>query len=365
MSEYIPSKKIGFFRSLRGKLSLFFLGLSLLPLIAITIVFYQKAVPVVENEILKQLDITQQNKQLQVEQYLDDSMNDLSVLAESVNSSRNKTFQLVTALNDQKASHIQSLFENWQADMLQIGSDPVVIGGMVDLTDAYSSLDENEITSLDFENPGRGYYLSYYTALYEYFNNHAALFGYEDIYLIDQNGNIIFNLSRNVAFGSNLNEGNLNSSSLARLDNTLKSTSEGAIHVSEATVFLDGNALFMGTELFEGDSPIGSLVFQLPSADINDVLSQNDGPDTGGLSYLLFQDGSGQVVLQNDFSTGGDDYGVGDRLEAGFSPEIIKAFESGSNSAIHNRFFRNPGDCFCRCPRCSRNILVIGQPYTP
>ena len=131
------------------------------------------------------------------------------------------------------------------------------------------------------------------------FRNIIDKFGYDDLFLIDPDGNIVYTVYKEIDFASNLTTGAYNESNLARLVRQVRQAKDknyARVIDFEAYVPSYGApASFMAIPLFDGSEFIGVLAVQLPVDEINDVMTgnqqwQKDGLGKTGETYLVGSD---------------------------------------------------------------------------
>ena len=150
-------------------------------------------------------------------------------------------------------------------------------------------------------NPGDG---SDYSRIHEKYNNRfrvvAQAFDYYDIFLIDiETGVVLYSVSKEVDFGTNLKTGPFSDSGLARAYEAIrKSRDPQFVTITDFEQYKPsfGNpAAFVGTTVFDGDKFTGAFVIQVPTDRINAIMNANQKWEQVGLgktgeTYLVGQD---------------------------------------------------------------------------
>jgi len=151
---------------------------------------------------------------------------------------------------------------------------------------------------------------STYSAVHEkyhsIFRSYLQKFGYYDIFLIDdETGEIIYSVFKETDYATSLMTGAFSQSNIA---DAFQAARE--LKTPDATKFTDfkyyepsygAPAAFVGSPIYEGDTRVGVLVFQLPVDRINEIMTggQNwikDGLGHSGETYLVGPDGSMRSV---------------------------------------------------------------------
>ena len=119
--------------------------------------------------------------------------------------------------------------------------------------------------------------------------------GWEDFYLVDMNANILYSVSKNDDYATNLKSGPLKDSGIGRVF-------EGIVGGNERskTVFSDyepyaasngAAAAFMGHALNSEMGIVGVVIIRMPSAKIAEIMSNTSGLGETGETVLLNSDG--------------------------------------------------------------------------
>ncbi len=126
-------------------------------------------------------------------------------------------------------------------------------------------------------------------------NDYQKKFGYYDIFLIEPNdGNIVYSVFKEIDFATSLLNGPYSTTNFARAFKSALNSAE-----SDATVLVDfepylpsynSPASFIASPIFDAETLVGVLVFQMPIDNINRIMAQNAGLGTSGESYLVGQD---------------------------------------------------------------------------
>ena len=151
---------------------------------------------------------------------------------------------------------------------------------------------------------------SAYSAVHEkyhsIFRSYLQKFGYYDIFLIDdETGEIIYSVFKETDYATSLITGAFSRSNIA---DAFQAARE--LKTPEAVKFTDfkyyepsygAPAAFVGSPIYEGNTRVGVLVFQLPVDRINEIMTGgqnwiNDGLGNSGESYLVGPDGSMRSV---------------------------------------------------------------------
>lgn len=132
------------------------------------------------------------------------------------------------------------------------------------------------------------------------FKRIIQLFDYYDIFLIDgATGNIIYNVSKEIDFATNLKTGNYSDTNLGNaFKEVLKSKDPNFTTAVDFEIYrpsYDSPAAFIATTIFDGTEFLGSLVFQISIDRINQNMTVNGkwrevGLQETGQSFLVGRD---------------------------------------------------------------------------
>lgn len=142
-------------------------------------------------------------------------------------------------------------------------------------------------------------YSSVHARYHPRFRNIAERFGYYDMYLLDTTGDIVYMLSKEIDFGTNLIDGRYSQSNLGRaLLDCLKAKSTEYVKIVDFEPWqpsYDAPASFVASPIFEGTEMIGILAFQLPIDAVNRIMTNDNNWEKIGLgktgeSFLVGKD---------------------------------------------------------------------------
>lgn len=140
------------------------------------------------------------------------------------------------------------------------------------------------------------YYHKVHSKYHNYFTSLKQNFDFYDIFLIDNKGNLVYSVSKEVDFAHNLFNGPFKSSNAASLfRDIIKNAKKGEVKLADYANYSPSYnypAMFAATALYDQeDKKIGVLMFQIPSQKIDNLLSGNQSWEKEGLKEL------GEVAL--------------------------------------------------------------------
>ncbi len=124
--------------------------------------------------------------------------------------------------------------------------------------------------------------------------------GYYDIFLFNLQGDLIYSVYKELDYATNLNEGQYKSSDLGNAFRAAaKSDAPNEVHFFDFKPYAPSHgaaASFMSIPVFDNNTKIGVLVFQMPVDNINALMSSNAGMGETGETLIVGADN----LLRND-----------------------------------------------------------------
>ncbi len=285
---------IPFFRSIQGKLLLYYLPLSLIPLIVVSLLAYTQARDALHRAAADKLEAVQAIKKSQIENYLTEREAAAQVAADLVNVLRQQAFDRLEKLRDVKQNDILHLFKNWQTDIIEMASNPDLRDRFRKLSTGFEALGADRVRELYLTRPGlenagdQSVYSDAHSGQHRLLANDLQIRGYEDILLVNPAGAIIYTVKKGPNFGQDIAADP--SSSLAMLYQRLKSTQPGQTELADLS-WQDGRiAMYMGVPIYDGAALMGMLIYQLPYRQIDEMMQVPEDMSRAGEVYLVGPD---------------------------------------------------------------------------
>lgn len=138
----------------------------------------------------------------------------------------------------------------------------------------------------------------YYDTIHEQYhpiiNDYLNRFGYYDIFLIEPDtGNIVYSVFKEIDYATSLKNGPFKETNLAKVFNRAKNGLKDSSYIEDFSSYLpsyNSSAAFIASPIYDGDTLIGVLVFQMPVSRINDIMLNNEGLGETGETYLIGSD---------------------------------------------------------------------------
>lgn len=336
--------------SLGKKLIGAFLLLSLIPLLTISGLSLNTASRSLSDAAFNQLLSIREIKKTQIERFFDERKGDMGVLVETAGTLRREAMNRLEALRDSRAQTVSAYFNTIDEQVKNLASDPATAEALRRLDSAFARYDgepadsatglvrfyqntfaeryaaENDGKSidggaiaaklgrtaaalqrayisgnanplgskhlLDTANDG-SLYSREHTRIHPTFRRFLEAFGYYDIFLLDNDGNVVYSVYKEVDFATSLKSGPWADSGLASAYQSVQSVEQGASTFIDFKVYrpsYDAPAGFFASPVFDGDRRIGSLVFQFPIDRLNAIMADRSGLGETGETYLVGPD---------------------------------------------------------------------------
>jgi methyl-accepting chemotaxis protein len=131
--------------------------------------------------------------------------------------------------------------------------------------------------------------------------------GYDDVLLINPNGDVVYTVLKETDYATNLNTGPLASTGLGKVFKQIISNSEPSTAFSDFAKYEPSAnipASFIGTSIVYGDKIVGVLVYQMRSSALTEIVINKAGLGTTGEALLLNKDG--YLIVDLTFSNEDD-----------------------------------------------------------
>ena len=196
---------------------------------------------------------------------------------------------LVTASSGGTVSAIQNLAIGWP----QVGADPTAI-----LKDAFIAKNPNPADQRDLLDQGKlNQGITYDMAhqrLHPGFRSQLNAHGYEDIYLFDPAGNLLYSVKKQDDFATNFATGPYAKSALgAAFQSAIAMTEPGKIVFADAAPYAASGevpASFMASPVFNGTTIMGVVAFRMPTAAIGAMMADKFGLGESGETFFIGED---------------------------------------------------------------------------
>lgn len=212
----------------------------------------------------------------------------------------------LVAVREIKQDILVNLFRRWKADLVFVSQLEDLKDDMMDLAAGYRFLGAEKLRRLylgkpDLLNAEDGSAFSVvHQDRHRFFRSYRQVQGYEDVFLIDLEGNVLYSTNKDPDFGASLTSEPYRESNLGRLYQAMRGARMGEVLMGDAAVYGNGVALFMGIPIYREDICLGYLVTRLPLGHINERMNEREGMGQTGETYLVGPDHRFRSDSSND-----------------------------------------------------------------
>ncbi|CAG0945974.1 partial Frizzy aggregation protein FrzCD, partial [Anaerolineae bacterium] len=342
-SRISNSRLVMFFSSsIRNKLLGAFLLLSVPALIILGVVSYMTAANSLTEEAFNRLRAVETIKTKSVTDYFDERRKDTQNIIQGLYQSAQDGFNTQSSLTLLKRAHLLDTFRVWEADVLDVASDPDITRGASLLASGFRSLGASRVRGLYLgkaaleDAADNSDYTKEHRNQHDFFAGYIKLHGFQDAYVIDREGNVIYSVSKDDAFATNLTTGTFKDSGLAKLYQQLKSAPAGKAWIADLVLYGKDWAMFIGSPIYDGTTQVGILVYRLPMATLNTIIQDRTGFGKTAETYLVGKVGD-KLVYRTDrvVKTGkvGDERADRPYTTNALAGKAVVDFEVGSTGA--------------------------------
>ncbi len=301
--------------SIRSKLVMLLLLASIVSMLVVAWQGYRSGKDALTHAVINQLTTLREAKSQQVAAYLSDIHD--QVLALSENSA------IVAALDEFRTAYRlaereelspkakQTLSAYYRNEFIprlkdRMGGEPEVGhympegGAAAYLQYHYIAANPNKVGEKDRLVHAAGdtsYYAQVHARYHERLRSLLKRFGYYDLFLIDhETGNVLYTVSKETDFATSLQHGPYSASNFARMAKEIMRTRErGKARFEDFDIYVPSYgvpAAFVATTVYDGKEIAGILALQVPSDELNDVMTsarrwEESGMGRSGEVYLV------------------------------------------------------------------------------
>jgi len=190
-----------------------------------------------------------------------------------------QTFEKLVTARHLKAEQVEAFFQWTTEDMVLMSHSPIMVQALTDFSGEQNLAEvrawyQGQPEIMDSGNDSA--YDVAHRQFHPLFSEIVETKGYDDIYLINSAGNIVYNYDKGDDFATNLLTGVYRYSHLAQLFNDLYTSSDDSeIKITDFAFYDPAGetaAGFVGAPIMANGANIGVLVFQLSLARINELM---------------------------------------------------------------------------------------------
>jgi len=317
-------------RKLSTRLLAAFLLVGLIPFAVIGTAALLKSSTALSNQSFAQLEGIREIKKARIEGFFSDRRGEMDVLVDTVKTLKQGAFDKLAVVQQIKKAQVEQYFRERYNDIVVSSKNRFVAEALQKFQSAF----ESEGGKVD-------------TPIWQYMEEEcsSALIefkergGYNDLYLISEEGDIVYTVSKQSDLGRNLVSGSLKGSPLAKcFKNALKEPS-----IQDFEPYPPAGlrpSAFIGAPVLVNGMLIGVIAFQLPTVSINAIVQQREGMGKSGETYLVGEHDGG-IALRSDMrTTGNGTLAIGHEIETEFIKRALsgekgeKAFTDSSGNLV-------------------------------
>ena len=168
------------------------------------------------------------------------------------------------------------------------------------LQSKYIVLNPNPLGSKDqLDSYSDDNYSKAHRKFHPYYRSFLKRFGYYDIFLVNNDGDIIYSVFKEIDFATNIKHGKYSETGIVKVfSQAVESNDPNFAVIVDYERYLpsyDAPASFIASPIFDNGKKIGVIIFQMPVDRINDVMTSNrnwdeNGYGKSGESYIVAKD---------------------------------------------------------------------------
>ena len=138
-------------------------------------------------------------------------------------------------------------------------------------------------------------YSKVHAGVHPIIRSYLEKFGYYDIFIVDSDsGDIVYSVFKELDYATSLNDGPYSKTNLARAFQQANSAAENdavvAVDFERYTPSYEAPAGFIASPVFDGDEKVAVVIFQMPIANLNEIMAERAGLGDSGETYLVGPD---------------------------------------------------------------------------
>ncbi len=294
--------------SIRNRLTIIVAATAIIPVLLVSLILgfstYTQVKGALTQDTFDKLSAIENIKHTQLVSFFSEHETDMIALGETTAALRQEAIAKLDAINTLKKDEILRTFEGWDNDIRSAATSKVV-EGISDLSIGFQEIGGTQVRNLylgkaELENArDQSLYSAAHFEKHTFLTTYINSRGFEDVYLIDAAGNVIYSVQKGEAFGTNLISGPYRDSNLATLYQSLINEKAGQSSWADMALFDGEYAMFIGTPIFQNSTFAGVLAYQIPIAQIDSLVQKRTGLTASAETYLVGKVSDG-IQLRSD-----------------------------------------------------------------
>ncbi len=263
-------------KSIRTKLLVALLVLALVPLAVVGTITFTTSSKALMGKTFDNLEAVRANKTQAIENFLYRSESDMNILLETVKTLRQEAFDQLTAVRTIKKGQIEDYFSARLSDVSALSTNPVVIEGLSAFKDI-----SGQVGGTEWQAVERTYG--------PWMERFVEEYGYIDLFLISNEGRVLYTVEKAPDLGQNLKTGKLKNSPAGKaFVGGLATPTVQDFGLYEPSG--DAPAAFIASPVKVGGKTTGVAMIQIPIQQINAIMQERTGLGETGETYLVATD---------------------------------------------------------------------------
>ncbi len=272
--------------NMKPKLTLLFILVGLIPLAFVGWWSSSRATDALMDKTYAAMVNIRDSKKAQIQRFLADSKEDITVLAETIETLRREAYKKLDAVQEMKKRQILNYFESMKSQIRVLKDNPFVLNAMIEFDRAYEEAG-NTVDTPEWKALAR----QYDPRMKDIMKDNE----WYDLFLIHDDGDIVYTVQKEEDFGKNIERSELQGEGIGKAFEKARKMEKDDVAFVDLSAYSasDGKpAGFMIAQMRdEYDILKGYIAFQIPLKNINEIMQQRDGMGKTGESYLVGADG--------------------------------------------------------------------------
>ncbi len=280
-----------------AKLLLVCLAIGIIPAAIMGISALWESRAALSRQAYSQLESMREVKKVQIEDFFADKRNDTQVLLNMVGNLRQNAWQKLQSVQENQIAQLEEYFQERLSDLRILANTEGVVHAVEQFSEAFE-LDMGEVGGMAWE--------SIKGLLDKELQHYRETLGYQDLLLINQQGQVVYNTLQGEELGANLLQGELAETALGRGAQRVLEDRKMILQDLEAYPLADGKqVMFTLAPVFRYEKLVGALAFRLGIEDIANIVGRRKGMGRTGESYLAGRRNM-QIAYRTDRNSSGE-----------------------------------------------------------
>jgi len=300
------------------KLLFAFLAVGVIPFATIGIISLTKSSNALSDQSYGQLKGMRGIKKAQIESFFAERQGDMGVMMETVTSLRQEAFNKLEAVQKLRKNIVEDYINNMFSQMRVLKNDPFIMQALIDFDRAFEDGEKRTDT------PAWNSVAENYDSRMK---NIMEVNGWYDIFLIHDDGDIVYTVARESDLGMVIPESILKDSGIGKAFKKIQNIGPDEIIVADFEPYAPSNGQqtgFVMAQMRDNQGILkGYVAFQVPTDKLNAIVQNREGMGSTGESYLVGKH-ENRIAFRSDMKTMGDGkYVLGYEISTPYIENVI------------------------------------------